>query len=353
MVDVKGFNGGLNTDSALELLPSGDYTYAMNILNGPESITNLLGNRPAGGFPANTNTGAEWICGAFFDKVRQRIIYFTNHERGFHRIISYSVPSNSNQSGSYLVLFEDLNGVFSYWPNTTFYSPDALIKDIKVIHREYEGDLYYFIDPKKKLLKFNYNTIQLFKANTSICAFGWTSANYDGTQLNDGTPIQEVTNQADWELLTVPAWRYYNDDPTNNATYGKLYNWYAVSHPNFAPIGYRVPNKSDWETLIGCLGGIYDAGGKMKSTSNLWQPPNLEATNESLLNMLPGGAISGIFNQALFMPPLDSGKFGFWWSSTEHTNDVAWFVYLDYTLGGAYTAYATKSHGFSVRLIKQ
>lgn len=347
MVDIKGFNGGLNTDSALELLPSGDYTYALNISNGSEGIVNMLGNRPAGGFPANTNPGGEWICGAFFDKVRQRIIYFTNHERGNHRIISYEVPSISNVNGRYIVLFEDLNGIFGYWDTYSTLSPNGLIKDIKVVHREYEGDLYYFIDPKKKLLKFNYTTIQRWKSgDTTLCAFGWTDANYDGTTLRDGTPIPQVTSESAWAALTTPAWCYYNNDPANNSTHGKLYNWYAVSNPLFAPTGYRVPTKTDWDNLITCLGGTSVAGGKMKS-EKLWNPPNTGATNEGLLDVIPGGARlnNGIFNNI--------GDFAYLWSATDSNANIAFNAFLSKTNANATVVENIKKSGFSVRLIKE
>lgn len=348
MIDVRGFNGGMNQDASPELLPKNDYTYAMNIGNGSEGITNLLGNRLPTGFPPNINPGGEWVCGAFFDKVRQRIIYFTNHERGTHRIISYLVPSIGNENGSYVVLFEDFNGVFSYWDVSPQYEPNLLIKDIKVIHRDFEGDLYYFVDPKKKLLKFNYNTILTYKtSNNALCAFGWTSANYDGTKLNDGTDIPQVTDTAAWATLTTPAWCYYNNDANNNSIYGKLYNWYAVSHPLFAPIGYRVPTDTDWDNLVTCLGGSAVAGGKLKSTTGLWSTPNTGATNESLFNAVPGGFIDDIsgFN---FI-----GIRGSWWSATEDNANNAFSRTVLNDTSSVTRASLSKKIGFSVRLIKQ
>jgi uncharacterized protein (TIGR02145 family) len=348
MVDIRGFNGGMNTDAAPELLPSGDYTYAMNVSNGSEGITNILGNRIASGFPAHTVTGTEWICGAFFDKVRQRIIYFTNHEGGHHRIISFNVPSNKFPNGNYIILYEDIYGIFNYWDATPIYDPNLLIKDIKVIHREYEGDLYYFIDQKKKLRKFNYNILlERGSGNTQLCAFGWTSANYDGTLLRDGTPILEVTDSSDWAGLTVPAWCYYDNNPSNGNTYGKLYNWYAVSHPLFAPVGYRVPSDADWTNLTTCLGGVSIAGGKMKSTSGLWESPNAGATNESFFSGLPGGLRreTGLFDYI--------GKFGYWWSSSEFSAGSAWDRGLFYSVDDVGVDNVTKNFGFSVRLIKE
>jgi uncharacterized protein (TIGR02145 family) len=351
MLDVRGFNGGMNQDAAPELLPNGDYIYAMNVGNGSEGITNLPGNRLPEGFPSNSNPGGEWVCGAFFDKVRQRVIYFTNHERGNHRILSYLVPSIGNEDGSYVVLYEDTERVFSYWDSTPQYDPNLLIKDIKVVHREFEGDLYNFIDPKKILLKFNYDNILSWSfIDNTLCALGWTDANYDGTFLSDGTPIPEVTDQAIWTGLTIPAWCYYNNDPANNSIYGKLYNWYAVSHPLFAPPGYRVPTESDWNDLITCLGGDLVAGGKMKSTSSLWIPQNPDATNESLFSGIPGGARNddGSF--------IGIREFGSWWSSTEvpltFANRIA--LYSNPVLAGGtiISGNYSKSIGSSIRFIK-
>jgi len=349
MVDIRGFNGGMNTDAAPELLPSGDYTYAMNVSNGSEGITNILGNRIASGFPAHTFPGTEWICGAFFDKVRQRIIYFTNHSGGNHRIISYSVPNIGNTNGIYTVLFEDFNGVFSDWESSAQFDPDLLIKDIKVIHREYEGDLYYFIDQQKRLLKFNYNTLIPIQNQNDLCAFGWTDANYDGTLLRDGTPISQVTDPVIWAGLTVPAWCYLDNISTNNGAYGKLYNWYAISHPLFAPAGYRVPTQTDWTNLIDCLGGSSVAGGKMKNAgTQYWLGPNTGATNESLFNGLPGGyrTTQGVFRYGYNLS-------GYWWSSTEYDTDNSWNYQLDFDAASVSSFLNDKRNGYSVRLIKQ
>lgn len=347
MVDVRGFNKGMNTDASPELLPNGTYTYAMNVSNGSEGLTNLPGNRLIPNFPENTFPGNEWICGSFFDKVRQRIIYFTNHQGGIHRIISYSVPSVSNPNGAYVVLFEDSNGVFSHWGSDTFYNPSLIIKDIKVIHREYEGDLYYFIDPSKKLLKFNYDTIQSWMSgDTTLCAFGWTEANYTGVTLRDGTLIPQVTDGTAWAALTTPAWCYYDNNPANEAIYGKLYNWYAINHPLFVPSGYRVATDTDWTNLVTCLGGASVAGGKLKSKET-WIAPNAGATNESLFNAIPSGwrDANGAFR--------DINTKAYFWSSTEDGASAAFNRRLNFDNTIIDRGSFSKKDGNSVRLIKQ
>lgn len=356
MVDVRGFNGGLNLDASDELLPSGDYKYAMNISNNDAGITKLLGNRLMAGVPESTYEGTEWISGVFLDKKRQRVIYFTNHSRSAHRIISFNLPSISFSNGNYIVLYEeqifsnDTPSLFK-WTSYPEFNPEGLIKDIKVIHRDNEGDLYYFIDPNKKLLKFNYDTIKTRwkKADQTLCAFNWTSANYSGTVFRNGDAIPQVQDATAWYNLTTPAWCWYNNDPANDSKYGKLYNWYAIADARgFAPSGFRVPSDTDWANLITCLGGSTVAGGKMKSTS-LWAAPNTGATNESLFNAIPTGYryIDGAFTDNLTATK--------WWSSTEFApgNDDAWSRGVDSLSDDASRFRDPKRFGFSVRLIKE
>jgi uncharacterized protein (TIGR02145 family) len=62
------------------------------------------------------------------------------------------------------------------------------------------------------------------------------------TTYRNGDPIPQVTDSAEWAALTTGAWCWYNNDSANEATYGKLYNWYAATDPRgIAPYGYRIP----------------------------------------------------------------------------------------------------------------
>ncbi len=180
------------------------------------------------------------------------------------------------------------------------------------------------------------------------CITGWTTENYSGTTFRNGDPIPEVTGTTAWANLTTPAWCHYNNDPANDAIYGKLYNWYAINDPRgFAPDGYRVPTDQDWNNLINCLGGESIAGGKMKSTSALWDAPNTGATNESGFNGLPGGY------------RLNNGSFigaelgGIWWGSTEDSSTNSFAYNLGYDYADIFTISQNKKRGFSIRLIKE
>jgi uncharacterized protein (TIGR02145 family) len=85
----------------------------------------------------------------------------------------------------------------------------------------------------------------------------------------------------------------------------------------------------------------------MKSTSSLWTAPNTGATNESGFTGLPGGSRNsdGTFGNV--------GDYGLLWSSTEFDTNDAWYRTLNYSSGVIFRNYYNKTHGFSVRLIKE
>jgi len=197
-------------------------------------------------------------------------------------------------------------------------------------------------------------------ANVTICSQVWATRNLDVTTYSDGTPIPQVTDPTEWANLTTGAWCYYNNDPANNATYGKLYNWYAaagiydaasLSNPalrkKLAPTGYHVPTDAEWTTLTTCLGGESIAGGKMKETGTAhWISPNTDATNSSGFTGLPGGYrdTNGAFTNI--------GSSGLWWSSSEYDTTNAWLRYLYYSGGGAGRNGDGKDYGLSVRCLR-
>jgi uncharacterized protein (TIGR02145 family) len=187
----------------------------------------------------------------------------------------------------------------------------------------------------------------------------WSSNNLDVTTYRDGTPIPQVSDPTQWVGLQTGAWCYYNNVTSNGTIYGKLYNWHAVagihdvdpSTPNkiLAPQGWHIPNDAEWTTLTTFLGGIYVAGGKMKSTgTTLWNSPNEGATNSSGFTGLPGGIRSP---NAQFGGIGESGMF---WSSTEfntsngQAREIHYFVN---SISGPIGSGA-KITGLSVRCLK-
>ena len=172
--------------------------------------------------------------------------------------------------------------------------------------------------------------------------------NLDVTTYRNGDTIAYVTDPTAWGALTTGAWCYYNNDPSTNATYGKLYNWYAVNDSRgLAPAGWHVPSDAEWTTLVTCLGGSSVAGGAMKVTgTTTWASPNTGATNSSGFAGLPGGY------------RLNIGYFGsvgvsnYLWSSTEYDTANAWGRFLEYYVGDIFRLNYYKAAGFSVRCLR-
>ncbi len=180
----------------------------------------------------------------------------------------------------------------------------------------------------------------------------WMAENLKVSKYSDGTIIPNITDYDQWSKLTTGAWAYYNNDVVNNAKYGKLYNWYAVSptkngNKNVCPIGWHLPTDTEWTVLTDYLGGEIVAGGKMKEVGTTsWNSPNADATNTSLFSALPGGCRN--FNGYYFI----IGDVGNWWSSTETNTYDAWGRYLGYGNGSAHRDGNDKRYGLSVRCLR-
>jgi uncharacterized protein (TIGR02145 family) len=186
----------------------------------------------------------------------------------------------------------------------------------------------------------------------------WQNTNLDVATYSDGTVIPEVTDPTQWRILGTGGWCYYNNDAATGATYGRLYNWYAVAgiwneasktdasqRKQLAPTGYHVPSDAEWTTLTDYLGGDGVAAGKMKATT-LWNSPNQDATNSSGFTGLPGGyrSINGTFTNV--------GANGRWWSSSEYSTTLAWYRNLYYDTGSASRNGSNKASGCSVRCLR-
>lgn len=175
------------------------------------------------------------------------------------------------------------------------------------------------------------------------CNPNFTKTNYSGVQYRNGDIIPEVTDPTVWASLTTGAWCHFNNDPANEAVYGKLYNWYAITDPRgFAPIGYHVPSDAEWICLINVWGGQFTAGGKLKEAGTVhWLAPNAGATNVSDFTALPGGYR---FNNGSY---LGLEGVGYYWTS-EVTPKAYELSYINPYITGT-SKY--QNEGVSVRFI--
>jgi|GEM_PF-382698 len=181
----------------------------------------------------------------------------------------------------------------------------------------------------------------------------WMGQNLKVERYRDGTNIPTGLSNSAWNATTNGAFSVYNNIAANKATFGLLYNWYAVDDSRgLCPTGWRVPSDAEWTQLTDFLGGASVAGGKMKTTgtlsagTGLWESPNGAATNSSGFSGLPGGgrnSSSGYFNQ---------GFFGFWWSRSDPFPPFAVNRNLQYVGGLAGQNEESKQDGFSVRCLE-
>ena len=176
----------------------------------------------------------------------------------------------------------------------------------------------------------------------------WIAENLKTTKYNDGAAIPNVTDATEWAALTTPSYCWYwNDATTFKATYGALYNWYAVNTGKLCPAGWHVPTDAEWTTLTTFLGGENVAGGKLKETGTThWASPNTGATNETGFTALPGGIrlINGKY--------YGDGYYIYWWSSTEYTTSHVWDRCLYFDSANMTSYFDSKQAGFSVRCLK-
>jgi uncharacterized protein (TIGR02145 family) len=171
----------------------------------------------------------------------------------------------------------------------------------------------------------------------------WMLENLRTTRYRNGDSINYAPDNAEWANLRLTTdkggWCYYNNDAGNDAAYGKLYNWYAVTDTrNIAPEGWRMPSKADWEVLQDYLGAntysgtIPVIGRKLKESGlDHWASPN-PADNLSGFTALPGGQRSeaGGFmyknNRCRFWSTSTSGGYAFFRDLSYDSESISFYV---------------------------
>lgn len=134
-----------------------------------------------------------------------------------------------------------------------------------------------------QIADFDGNTYRTVQIGTQF----WMAENLKTTKYINGDPILLVNDSLQWVNLNDGAYFNIDNDPTNAAKYGCLYNLYAVTDPRkICPKGWHVPDYEELNTLIKFLGGGNAAGPKLKSTSG-WAEAN--GTNSSGFTALPPG----------------------------------------------------------------
>jgi uncharacterized protein (TIGR02145 family) len=176
----------------------------------------------------------------------------------------------------------------------------------------------------------------------------WMAENLKVTHYRNGDAIPNVIDDSTWTNLSTGAYCVYDNNESYAATYGNLYNWYAVDDSrNIAPVGWHVPTNVEWQRLADNLGGIFVAGDKLKdSRAEYWDNPDWAGTNESGFSVLPGGC--RVFSSGSYS---SMGRGAEFWTSEEFWSDWAWFWWLQ-TNPNIHQYQTRKIGGLSVRCIK-
>ena len=162
----------------------------------------------------------------------------------------------------------------------------------------------------------------------------------------------------EWELDTVGAYCWYNNDIANKTDYGALYNWYAVNNASklangqfkqggIVSTGWRVPGQNDFNTLINFIGGINVAGGKLKEIGYThWNTPNAGASDQYGFKAVGAGY------------RLDTGAFiamnidNITWSATAYNIISSYYMTMNYDEIFAGIAGEYNNFGCSVRCMR-
>ena len=183
----------------------------------------------------------------------------------------------------------------------------------------------------------------------------WFAENLRNEHYANGDPIPGELSDGDWSSTTSGAMTVYgegtsivyhgsDDEVSNLADYGRLYNWYAVDDARgLCPSGWHVPTDQEYTTLIDVLGGTSVAGGKMKSSPE--DSPAWNGTNTSGFSGLAGGYRS---NSGGFY---DGNYVGFFWSASAN-GAFAWSRLLDGVYTGVLRYNYYQRYGFSVRCVR-
>ena len=193
----------------------------------------------------------------------------------------------------------------------------------------------------------------------------WFAENLRTEYYANGDVIPGELSDGEWSSTTSGAVTVYgegtstvydgsDDEVSNLADYGRLYNWYAVNTGNLCPSGWHVPTDGEFMTLEMELGMSEseangtgwrgtDQGTQMKSSAS--DSPSWDGTNTSGFSGLAGG------NRDDYGDFLYGGYYGYFWSASA-SGANAWNRVLGGGNAGVNRYSLNQRFGFSVRCVR-
>jgi uncharacterized protein (TIGR02145 family) len=158
----------------------------------------------------------------------------------------------------------------------------------------------------------------------------WMAENLRTTQFSGGTAIRLLTTYNEVLANRGPAYTWPDLDVDKFNIYGPLYHASVAVGPSIiCPAGWSIPSSDDVHALASYLGKTEHRksftrdndnliGGMLKSTSELWNSPNVHATDRFGFSAEPAGWIS----------PFTQGNSGAWspfWIRVSETGAAGYF----------------------------
>lgn len=201
----------------------------------------------------------------------------------------------------------------------------------------------------------------------------WMAENLKVVHYPDGTPITQISDEAEWIAMTtdIQAYCWYDNLTEYSDSSGALYTWAAAMNGELSsdtipsgvqgvcPDGWHLPSDAEWKVLEIFLGMTQtqvdsydwrgnDEGGQLKETGfSKWAFPNIGGSNSSGFTAVPGGFRSAM---GAFYGIDQSASF---WTSKEEEGTVnAWYRTLNFDREQMYRQYNEMRMGLSVRCVK-
>ena len=196
----------------------------------------------------------------------------------------------------------------------------------------------------------------------------WMKENLRTEHYADGTKIDQGTSTS----TTEGFWYYPDNNSSNKATYGLLYNWKAVMRNSSSssgntsgvqgvcPNGWHVPSDAEWTQLTDyvrsqskyqCNSNSENIAKALASTSG-WETN----TEECAIGNGQSGNNSTGFSAVPAGNYYDSyynfDRTAFFWSATEYDSNKAYFRGLYYDYANVSRTYNVKYSGYSVRCVR-
>ena len=179
----------------------------------------------------------------------------------------------------------------------------------------------------------------LFAALLSACSESFTDPrdgqSYDIVKIGSLTWFAENLNFATGGSVCPEG------DSRKCSEYGRLYTWDDAR--TACPEGWRLPDSADFATLVEQAGGAAVAGEKLKSSSGWFKKGN--GSDVLGFNALPAGYRGEKYDGI--------GGYAYFWSATATPDDLAYYLFLDFSSKATSMNAFPKSDARSVRCVRR